>query len=190
MLPSRRRCAIYCALALIIPVRGALATLVPALSLEQLTDKSEAVVSGTVGRSWSDWDSDHKYIWTHTEIAVTKIHKGAPGKTVVVSEPGGTVGDRGMSIAGAVSYAPGEQVVVFLQRMPNGYLRTTGWNQGKFVVDTAGRVHGSGGGMEIVQPDAQGKASDSTALRAMEGVAAAELQARVERRVRARQGVR
>jgi len=173
-----------------IPVRGAFATLVPGLTFEQLTDQSETVVSGTVGRSWSDWDSAHKYIWTHTEIAITGTHKGAAAKTVVVSEPGGAVGDTGMRLDGAVSYVPGEQVVIFLQRMPNGYLRTTGWGQGKYVVDSFGRVHNAGGRIELVQPDAPGAADASTPLRTLEGIPADQLRARVEVRARGRQGVR
>ena len=32
--------------------------------------------------------------------------------------------------------------MVFLERMPNGYLRTTGWSQGRYTVDPKGLVHG------------------------------------------------
>jgi hypothetical protein len=35
----------------------------------------------------------------------------------------------------------GDDVLVFLQKMPNGMLRTSGWGQGKYTVDTAGRLH-------------------------------------------------
>ena len=163
--------------------------MVPSLSFEQLTDQSEMVVAGDVMRTWSDWDAAHQFIWTHHEIAVTSAYKGAAAKTIVVSEPGGVVGDRGMSIAGTVSYAPGENVVVFLQRMPNGYLRTTGWAQGKYVVDKAGLVHGAGasGGLEIVNPDGPGQrtpAAAATPLRTLEGITATQFRIRVEARVR------
>lgn len=129
------------------------ATSVPGLSFEQLTDQSDLVVSGQITRAWTDWDAEHKYIWTHYELSVASALKGSPGETVELSEPGGTVGLLSMTIAGAVTYSPGETALVFLQRMPNGYLRTTGWSQGKFLVDKSGRIHqqAPGGGLEVVK---------------------------------------
>ena len=119
----------------------ALATSVPSLTFDELTDRSEVIVAGRITRSWSDWDSERKFIWTHYELSVSSVHKGAARTAVTVSEPGGVVGGRGMRIAGSVEYSPGDQVAVFLQRMPNGYLRTAGWGQGKYLVDKAGHLH-------------------------------------------------
>ena len=124
-------------------VQLAAASDLPQLSFSQMTGSSEVVVSGTVTRTWADWDPDHKYIWTHYELAVSATHKGAAGQTVDIAEPGGQVNGMGMSISGATGYAVGEKVLVFLSRMPNGYLRTAGFGQGKYVVDSAGRLHGA-----------------------------------------------
>jgi len=156
------------------------ATSVPSLTFEQLTDQSDFVVSGQVTRSWSDWDSDHKFIWTHYEIAVARSQKGKSGATVTISEPGGMVGDRGMSIAGSVGYRPGEEVAVFLQRMPNGYLRTTGWAQGKFKIDASGHLHAEAPahGLELAAHSARG-----TSLRTLEGITVADLSTRVGARL-------
>ena len=96
----------------------AVATSVPSLTFNELTDRSEVIVAGRITRSWSDWDSERKFIWTHYELSVSSVHKGAARIAVTVSEPGGVVGGRGMSIAGSVEYSPGDQVAVFLQRMP------------------------------------------------------------------------
>lgn len=162
------------------------ATSVPSLTFEELTDQSELVVSGQVTRSWSAWDSEHKFIWTHHEVAISGVEKGSPGATVTISEPGGVVGDRGMSIAGSVAYRPGEQVAVFLHRMPNGYLRTTGWGQGKYSIGSDGRLHpdGSTPGLEIVTSSTRG-----TSLRTLDGITLDSLRARVTARVAAqRQG--
>ncbi len=157
-------------------ISNAGATSVPSLSLEELTDRSELIVTGQIARSWTDWDSAHKFIWTHYELTISGAQKGSPGATVVLSEPGGAVGIQGMAVAGAVVYQPGERVLVFLQRMPNGYLRTTGWSQGKYTVDNAGRLHAvaSFGGLEVV---ATQKAE--TPLRALEGMTVSELRARI-----------
>jgi hypothetical protein len=149
-----------------------------------MTDRSEVVAAGRVTRTWSDWDNEHKYIWTHYELAIDSTQKGRPGATVVVSEPGGVVADRAMSIAGVVSYAVGEQVAVFLQRMPNGYLRTTGWSQGKFTVDKTGYLHASSGAGIEVAPVGQ-KASAGTSLRMLEHTTVGQLRALVQARVAA-----
>jgi len=154
------------------------ATSVPGLSFEQLTDRSELVVTGQISRSWTDWDSDHKFIWTHYELSVSATHKGSAGSSVVLSEPGGVVGIQGMAVAGAVTYQPGERVLVFLERMPNGYLRTTGWSQGKFAIDSTGRLHGQSiGGVELV-------GSNTTSLRALNGMTVAQLHGRIATRLK------
>jgi hypothetical protein len=154
------------------------ATSVPGLSFEELTDRSELIVSGQIARSWADWDTAHKFIWTHYELTISSAQKGSPGATVVLSEPGGAVGIQGMAIAGAVVYQPGERVLVFLQRMPNGYLRTTGWSQGKYTVDNAGRLHAAASlvGLEVV---AAVMAPGATSLRMIEGMTVSQLGARI-----------
>jgi hypothetical protein len=161
------------------------ATTVPSLSFEELTDQSEAVVSGEVTRSWSDWDSDHRFIWTHHEIKVSGIQKGTAPANVVVSEPGGVVGNRAMGIAGAVSYVQGEQVTVFLQRMPNGYLRTTGWGQGKFDMDRTGHLHPDASlrGVEIIDLNQTKASSARTPLRSLDGISVSELRSRIGARI-------
>jgi hypothetical protein len=110
------------------------ATMVPRMSLEEVVDASESIVHGTVARTWSDWDEGHKYIWTHYEIHVAEQLKGGvPGK-IVVSEPGGVVGETELQIVGTPRYEVGEEVVLFAERTQLGYLRTCGWGQGKFRV--------------------------------------------------------
>jgi hypothetical protein len=161
------------------------ATSVARLSFEELTDQSELVVSGQIDRSWAEWDAEHKYIWTRYELGVSGALKGKPGSTVILSEPGGTVGLLGQTIAGTVAYSSGETVLVFLKRMPNGYWRTTGWSQGKFTIDKAGMVHPTApaGGLEIV--GTKGRAP-ATALRALDGISVAQLRGLVAARLQGR----
>jgi len=152
---------------------------VPSLTFEELTDHSELIVSGQITRSWADWDSEHKFIWTHYELSVSGAHKGTPESTVVLSEPGGVVGLQGMDVAGANVYQPGGRVLVFLQRMPNGYLRTTGWSQGKYTVDNTGRLRAEASlrGLDIVS--AQKGAAVATPLRSLDGMTVTELHERI-----------
>lgn len=174
----------YCFPLALLIAGNAAATSVPKLSFEELTDRSEMIVSGDVTRSWAEWDSEHKYIWTHYELSVSGVQKGAPGATVVLSEPGGEVGLQGMAIAGAVVYRPGDRVLVFLQRMPNGYLRTTGWSQGKYLVDGTGRLHAETSlrGPEVIT--AQKAAAAPASLRSLDGMAVTELGVRIAARLR------
>jgi hypothetical protein len=156
------------------------ATSVARLSFEELTDQSELVVSGQINRSWAEWDAEHKYIWTRYELSVSATLKGSAASRVVFSEPGGIVGDKGMNIAGAVGYAPGEKVVVFLQRMPNGYLRTAGWSQGKFQVDQDGKLHGEASAVGLQPMGANARVA--TPLRSLEGLNVTQLRGLVSAR--------
>lgn len=171
------------------------ATSVPALTFEQLTDQSEIVVSGQVTRAWSDWDSAHKYIWTHYDLSVSSVQKNSAagvqaGSTVEISEPGGVAGIQGMNIAGAVGYQTGASVLVFLQRMPNGYLRTTGWGQGKYNIDSAGRIHPESATHALELVTAGKNASSGTPLNSLDGLTIAQLRARIAARVRLQGGNR
>jgi hypothetical protein len=112
---------------------------------------------------------------------------------VVVSEPGGVAGNRGMVIAGSVQYRPGDQVAIFLERMPNGYLRTTGWGQGKYIVDESGGLHADSSlrGIDVIPvgTGAKSGASAGTSLRTLDGASVMSLRARVAARIAAqRQG--
>jgi hypothetical protein len=169
------------------------ATSVPSLSFEELTDRSEVVAAGKIDRAWADWDAEHKYIWTHYELKVSAALKGTPGATVILSEPGGLVDIQGMSIAGSVGYQAGEAVLVFLQRMPNGYLRTAGWSQGKFTVDESGRVHPSvlPGGLRTVDTKGDTRSGNTaTSLRSIDGMRVSDLRGLVLLRNQAQKGIR
>ena len=115
-------------------------TTVPSVGLEELIDQSEAIVHGRVVRSWAAWDGAHKYIWTHHLIAVIDAVRGAGAGYVVASEPGGQLDGVGMRFSGALEYALGEETIVFLYRTPIGFLRATGYGQGKYTVTPGTRV--------------------------------------------------
>jgi hypothetical protein len=159
------------------------ATTVQSLSFGELTDRSDLIVSGAVTRTWSDWDAEHKFIWTHNELTVSTTLKGTAGKTVVVSEPGGIVGIQGMTVAGTSVYRAGDKVVLFLSRMPNGYLRTTGWGQGKYSLDDEGRIHADTSLRTLEISAGAGSAAES--LQTLNGMTLSDLTARVRARTQA-----
>jgi hypothetical protein len=144
-----------------------LGTSVIRISLEETVAQAEWIVDGDVVRNWCGWDDAHRFIWTHTEIAVRERWKGAAGSTVTVSEPGGMVDGKGMEVPGMVRYTPGERVVVFLYRTPIGLIRTVGLAQGKLQVDSQGLVHPSFPGAPLVSP--AGTRPDGTSVAVLEG---------------------
>jgi len=129
-----------------------LGTSIVRLSLEQTVSQAEWIVEGHVVRNWCDWDNGHRFIWTHTEIAVRNRWKGSSTSTITVSEPGGTVNGMAMDVGGMVRYSPGEHVVLFLYRTPIGLIRTVGLSQGKLRVDSGQRVHAVTPDSLLVQP--------------------------------------
>ncbi len=104
--------------------------MVPRYTLEGLLAQSEFIVHGKISASRVAWDAKHKYIWTHYDIELIESIRG--GRTgIAVSEPGGSLGGVNQQFSGAIPYAVGEEVLLFLYRTPIGYLRTTGGPQGK-----------------------------------------------------------
>jgi hypothetical protein len=93
----------------------AFATVVMALTLEEMTAMAPVVVHGTVRRSFTGWDDAHRSIWTWTEVEVHESIKGAPLRTALVKQPGGVVGGIGQSVSGAATFEGGEEVVLFLE---------------------------------------------------------------------------
>lgn len=154
-----------------------LSTSIIRVSLEEGVNRADWIVSGDVVRTWCAWDNAHRFIWTHTEIAVKENWKGNPGSTVTVSEPGGEVDNQRLSIAGMVRYTPGEHVVLFLYRTPIGVIRTVGLSQGKLAVDNRGIVHATRPTATIVSP--QGARIAGTPVSDLEGSSLEAVHARI-----------
>src|ERR1700676_5412630 len=110
------------------------ASSIPRLSVEDLVRQSDTIVAGRVVRTWTAMDSENRFIWTHYEIKVGSTLKGHSQASVVLSEPGGTLNGVTLLVPGSTPYTVGEKVSVFLYRTPIGYLRTTNYGQGKFVI--------------------------------------------------------
>ena len=106
------------------------------LSLEQLARDADLIVVGKVESVTSQMISGK--IWSSATIAVESRIKGdeaGQGK-VVVSFPGGKVGDIGMQVEDSPNYKKDEEVVVFLKKMQGeSHFLTAGSSQGKFIID-------------------------------------------------------
>jgi len=124
--------AVVLALTLLAP--HAWATQVLYLSPQQLGSESALVVSGTVRQVRSYWNESRTKILTETNIDVADTYKGAAGGTVTVVQLGGVVGHVRMTVHGALSWAPGEEVLLFLEPFESGSWQVSGFSQGKYRV--------------------------------------------------------
>jgi len=104
-------------------------------SVEQMGQESVAVVRGTVTDVRSFWNEKHTKIFTATYIAVDESYKGRPGGTVEVLQIGGTVDNVQVTAHGALQWAAGEEVVLFLEPFNEGRFQVAGFSQGKFHVE-------------------------------------------------------
>ncbi|GHG73814.1 hypothetical protein [Comamonas sp. JC664] len=108
------------------------------VDLSGLAVGADTVVHGVVRRVESRWSGDGMRILTDVEIQVTESLKGQPGGTVLVTQPGGRMGDIGQVVHGLASFTPGEEVVVFLQKRGPRAFRVSDMAQGKFQVKREG----------------------------------------------------
>jgi hypothetical protein len=109
-------------------------TIIIRQDLADLVRQSLAVVRGTVRGGVADWDADRRFIWTTTTLDVAECWKGGVTGALSLRELGGETGGLGMKVAGAPQYAKGEDVLVFLTKDAQGFWRTLGWTQGKFLL--------------------------------------------------------
>ncbi|MCK8496427.1 MULTISPECIES: hypothetical protein [Myxococcus] len=111
------------------------------VDVTQLSQEADAVVHGVVRRVESRWSGDGRRIVTDIEVQVTDPLKGQPGSTVLVTQPGGEVGDVGQTVHGLATFKKDEEVVVFLRKRGASAFRVAGMAQGKFQVrrDEAGK---------------------------------------------------
>jgi len=130
-----RSAPLYAALAVIawaIPA-GAMMIKVP---LGDLTGQSASVLRGRVVATRAAWTPDNRTIETAVTIAIDEAWKGTvpADRAVRLRVAGGEVGEVGVMVEHAPLFATGEDVVVFLERQPDGALRVSADEQGKYTV--------------------------------------------------------
>ena len=124
-----------------------------------LMESSDLVVIGTVTSITSATLGPTDPIYTYVQLQVERVLKGQGGPgTLVVREPGGSVGERRQWIFGAPEFWVGERSLLFLSRNPDGTLQTNSLGMGKFTlaVDRTGQataVRDFGEGASMFVPD-------------------------------------
>ena len=114
---------------------SAFATQIVYRSPQQLGQQSAMVVSGTVQSVQSYWNDKHTKIFTRTRIAVDETFKGETKRSIDIVQMGGTVGTVKVTVHGALQWAPGEEVLLFAEKLDAVDYRIAGFSQGKFEIE-------------------------------------------------------
>jgi len=103
-------------------------------SVKELTQASTAILVGKCDKVESFWDEKRTKIFTQVKIRAEESLKGNPGAEVVITIPGGRVGNTLYEVSDMPVFTQGEEVLVFLWRHPSGKNLVTGALQGKLTV--------------------------------------------------------
>ena len=143
------------------------ASVVLALSLEELTRKAELIVLGVATEQQARRHFDGKLIVTDISLRADDVLKGPAkrGQTVVATVLGGKLDGLALQVPGEASLPLGQRLLVFLYRAPaSGDLRVVGMSQGVLALSQQGNstmVTPGGNGAALVQPGNDGTLRDA-----------------------------
>ena len=129
----RFRDGLVCLLLLVIGVAPAPGATLEQMSLDDLVEKSTAIVRARAGGHRAVQAG--ALIYTHTTIEVLEQWKGEPLGRSEVALPGGRVGGLSQRFGGVPELESGKEYVIFLWRGPSGRTQITGLSQGLFEVE-------------------------------------------------------
>jgi hypothetical protein len=132
---------------------SASATLILALDLPAMVGRADRIAVVDVVSVTASWNERHDRISTSIELKVVDCWKGglAPGASLTIRQPGGTVDDFTTIVDGMPHFAPGERTLVFVHG-PTDRATVVGLTQGKRPMH---RDPSSGGWM-VAAPDRAG----------------------------------
>jgi len=89
------------------------------LALSDLTDQSDSIITGTIEKLQSQWDTEQGNIFTTITVTVDSKIKGEDKpETITVIIPGGTVDGITQIVSDTAEFQVGEEVVLFLNELP------------------------------------------------------------------------
>jgi len=104
------------------------------LSLDEMIDKSTAIVRGRVISSEAKLHG--LIIYTHFQVQVLERWKGPESSQVDVAVPGGSAGGLQQTFSGTPALAPGDEYVFFLWTGDSRITHVIGLSQGVFSLRT------------------------------------------------------
>ncbi len=103
--------------------------------LEELSQKSDLIITGNVTKVISRWDANKARIWTYITIVPTEYLKGTKSTNeITIKIIGGKVGDITMDVSGVPKFNSNEQTFLFLKKRPDGNYTVFDWHNGKYTL--------------------------------------------------------
>lgn len=124
---------------------AAIGTTLVWMDLNTLARSAEIIVRARSIHSEAHWESGS--IWTFDDLDVIETFKGTPLRRLRIRLAGGRLGHLESKVEGVPHFAPGEELVVFIERTSAGDYSITGWAQGTF------RVHRDAAGEALLTQD-------------------------------------
>jgi hypothetical protein len=133
------------------------------LSLNEMIQKSTAIVRGTVQPTYSAFRG--AMIYSHYQVQVTNSYKGV-ARTWDVAVPGGAVNGVQQYFAGAPALTAGGDYMLFLWTSKTGLTQVIGLSQGLFNVsaNSAGQLMVSRGAASEPMLNASGQATTDSGI--------------------------
>jgi hypothetical protein len=123
------------------------ATTVQRLELDDLVEKSSAIVMGRVSAARTFWTGNGRLILTTYTLDVAETLKGRASRRVELTTIGGTIGTVSLHVSGMPVFQQGETAIVFVETS-GAFSTIVGLAQGKFSV-TNGEVSNTTAGLSF-----------------------------------------
>jgi hypothetical protein len=142
------------AVACLAPMQG---STLQQLSLNDMILKSTAIVSGTIQPTYTAFRG--AMVYSHYQVTVADIYKGAPKRTWDLAVPGGVANGMRQDFAGVPTLASGQKYFLFLWTSKSGLTQVIGLSQGLFNVttDASGQTYVSRGATSETMVNASGQ---------------------------------
>jgi hypothetical protein len=109
------------------------ASTVQKLTFDRLIREADLIVRGQVEEVKTRQASDQRTASTIINVSVDKQFKGPKVSSINIEQPGGSLGDVTLGVAGLPEFSSGEDVILFLKREREGPYKVVGGKQGKFT---------------------------------------------------------
>lgn len=112
------------------------ATTVIPPTFDQLVDRAEMILQGTVTEVQPQWTGEgaQRHIVTYVTFQVEEALKGTPGGKYTIRMFGGEIAGEGMAIADAPQFHVGDQEIVFIENNGSQLIPLVGMMFGRFHV--------------------------------------------------------
>ena len=108
------------------------ATTLKRMSVADLSRAAHTIVRVRCVTNSTRWDAGE--IWTFTTFDVEEIWKGSAPAQITVRLLGGQAGNFTSTVSGVPRFAPGEELILFLERTPAQDFSIVSWMQGTFRI--------------------------------------------------------